>query len=52
MHTKKSAVYFAAAWLAAIVLVPLSGIPLSGSAEPALQLSEITLVVGDMPAQD
>lgn len=56
MHTKKSAVFFAAAWMAAIALVPLSGITgagkSTGSAEAALQLSDITLVVGELPPAD
>ena len=51
MHTKKAAVYFAAVWMAAIALVPLSGITVADSGGAALELSDVTLVVGDLPAR-
>ena len=49
MHTKKAAVYFAAAWMAAIALLPASRHTADSPASAALGLSGITLVVGQLP---
>lgn len=52
MHTKKAAVYFAAAWMAAIALMPASRLAEESPAGDALGLSGVTLVVGQLPGAE
>lgn len=49
MHRKKSAVLFAAAWIAAIALFPAHKPAVALGAETALGISDVMLVVGDLP---
>ncbi len=49
MHTKKSAILFAAAWMAVIALMPLSKDTVATDTASDLSLSGVTVVIGTLP---
>lgn len=49
MHTKKSALLLATAWVAAFALMPAVQNQTASGPETPLELTDVTLVIGPLP---